>query len=204
MDLLVDFFLGFSGPALYALIFLVLLACGFGFPLPEDIVLFVGGVLSYYGVTDPWIMIGVCLGGVLIGDSTVFYLGHHFGTAILKRAPMNRIIHAERLAGVRGGFQRRGNKLIFAARFMPGLRAPIFFTAGTMHLPYRVFLAYDGAAALLSVPAIIYSVFYFGDQLERVIGAIRKVEHGILFAIVGVVLVWLVKHHLKKKRESAL
>ena len=41
------------------------------------------------------------------------------------------------------------------ARFMPGLRAPIYFTAGTVGVKFHTFLFYDGLAALVSVPAIV-------------------------------------------------
>ena len=61
---------------------------------------------------------------------------------------------------------------------MPGLRAPIFFSAGTLHLPYRIFVFYDGFAALISVPTIIGAVFYFGDELDKVVRVIQRIEHG--------------------------
>ena len=57
-------------------------------------------------------------------------------------------------------------------------------------------------AALVSVPAIIYSVYYFGDFLESVVKWIKKVEGGI----VGVILIgiaFLVFRWWWKKRKEA-
>ena len=183
MDRLVDFLLNFYGPTPYMLVFAILIGCGLGVPLPEDIILFAAGLLSYYGLTQLWVMIVIAMAGVLIGDSTIFFLGAVYGRKLTKK-----------------WFHQRGNKLIFAARFMPGLRAPIFFSAGTLHLPYRVFLFYDGMAALISVPAIIGAVYYFGDQLDYVVRVIQHIEHGILLVIVVAVLAILGKWYLTHRR----
>jgi membrane protein DedA with SNARE-associated domain len=201
MDKLVEFLLNFYGPTPYLIIFGVLLICGLGVPLPEDITLFVGGVISYYGITDVWTMIAVCLAGVLIGDSIIFILGATYGQKLTKKWLFHKLLPDERLEAVKEKFHKRGNKLIFAARFMPGFRAPIFFSAGTLHLPFRVFLFYDGTAALVSVPAIIWSIYYFGDQLDHVVHVIQKVEHGILFIILAVLSAVVGKWYFSRRSE---
>ncbi|HLE01339.1 MAG TPA: DedA family protein [Bdellovibrionota bacterium] len=200
MDRLVDFLLNFYGPTPYMLVFAILIGCGLGVPLPEDIILFAAGLLSYYGLTQLWVMIVIAMAGVLIGDSTIFFLGAVYGRKLTKKWFFHKILPDERLQAVRQKFHQRGNKLIFAARFMPGLRAPIFFSAGTLHLPYRVFLFYDGMAALISVPAIIGAVYYFGDQLDYVVRVIQHIEHGILLVIVVAVLAILGKWYLTHRR----
>jgi membrane protein DedA with SNARE-associated domain len=203
MDSLVDFLLNFYGPTPYFLIFGILLLCGLGLPIPEDITLFAAGVLSYYGLTRVGPMILVSLVGVLLGDLIIFTLGRHFGRKLTKRWFFHKLLPDERLNAVQKQFHQRGNRLIFAARFMPGLRAPIYFSAGTLHLPYRIFLFYDGIAALISVPLIIGSVYHFGDELDKVVRVIQHAEHGILFVIVGailsVVLKWWWTHRKMKK-----
>ena len=78
MDSLVDFLLNFYGPTPYFMIVGILLLCGLGLPLPEDVTLFAAGLLSYYGVTQVWIMIAVALVGVLLGDTIIYYLGLSF------------------------------------------------------------------------------------------------------------------------------
>jgi membrane protein DedA with SNARE-associated domain len=198
MDSLVDFLLNFYGPTPYFLIVGILLLCGLGLPIPEDITLFAAGLLSYYGVTDVWVMMVVALGGVLLGDTMIYYLGFHFGRKLTRRWFFHKLLPDDRLAVVQERFRQRGNKMIFAARFMPGLRAPVFFSAGTLHLPYRVFLFYDGGAALISVPLIIGSVYYFGDNLDRVVRVIQRVEHSLAIvlavAALAIVAKWYVTH----------
>lgn len=202
MNLIVDFLIDYAnGPIPYLVIFLILLACGLGIPIPEDITLFAAGVLTYYGVCDIWTMIFICLFGVMIGDSFVFWLGHHFGRRLLKKWPFRLFLNEDKIDGVRQKLKVHGGKLLFAARFMPGVRSTIFFTTGLLHLPFRNLLIYDGIAALISVPAIVFSVYYFGDLLEHVIDMIKKVEGGILAVIIAAILFFVIRHYYKKRKS---
>ena len=86
---------------------------------------------------------------------------------------------------------------------MPGVRSTVFFVSGMLHIPYRKLLLYDGIAALISVPAIVFSVYYFGDYIEHVIRLIKKVEGGIVMVIAALAIFFIVRHYQKKKKERA-
>lgn len=201
---LVDYLTHFSGPSAYMLVFFVLIACGLGLPIPEDVTLIAAGIFAYYGDVNFIGIIILSLIGVLAGDITIFYLGSTYGRKITKKWLFKRALSEERLKRVRLQLSRKSGKmLIFWARFTPGLRAPIFFTCGTLHVPFKTFLLLDGLAALISVPAIIGAVYYFGDYLDVVVKAIKRVEHTIVFAIVGVVFFLWVKRFFRKKVLSS-
>jgi membrane protein DedA with SNARE-associated domain len=203
VDFFVDFLLSLSGPGPYLIVFLVLLACGLGVPIPEDITLAVGGLMSYYGATDLGIMIVVCMVGVLLGDLTIYGLGWKYGRALTRVWFFKRFLSEDRLNAVQIRFQTRGNIVLFFARFMPGLRAPIFFSAGTLRIPFRTFLACDGGAALISVPAIVAAVYFFGDEFDAVVRLIRRVEHGILFVVLGAATLMLAKYYFSRRKMKA-
>ncbi|MDO9103795.1 MAG: DedA family protein [Methylovulum sp.] len=186
----------------YLLVFGILLACGLGLPIPEDITLFVAGMLAYYGIVNVWGMIIVCMAGVLIGDSTIFWLGAKYGKEITKKPLFSRLLSVERLAAVQEKLHQHGNKVIFVSRFMPLLRAPTFFSAGTLHLPFKVFFFYDGLAALISVPSIVWLVYHFGNIADRLLKTVRHVEYGILLAVVAVVCVMLAKWYFKHHKQQ--
>lgn len=189
MDLLVDFLLGFYGPTPYLLIFGILMLCGFGLPIPEDVTLFAGGLLAYYGVCDLWLMIVVCFVGVMLGDSMMWIFGRRYGRQILKKPFFHRLLPDERIALASQKLNQKGSKrMLFFGRFMPGLRAPIYFTAGLLHVPFLRFFAMDGLAALVSVPVLVGSVYYFGDELDSVVRWIKTVEHGIIFFVVAALI----------------
>ncbi len=196
--------MNFSGPTPYALIFSLLLACGLGLPMPEDIILFAAGMMSYYKTTDVRLMIPICFCGVLFGDTAVFTLGSFFGRKIRRHPFVRRLLPSKRQRVVRHKLHAQGFKVIFAARFMPGLRAPIFFTAGTLHLPFRVFLFFDGLAATISIPTIVYLVYHFGYEVDQVIRIIKRVQFGIVGTIIGFVILAALKMIWSQRKEEEL
>jgi membrane protein DedA with SNARE-associated domain len=150
-------------------------------------------------------MIAVGLAGVLIGDSLVYFLGRKFGKRLMTKWPFRVFIDEARIEGIRVRLHEHGSKLLFSARFMPGVRSTVFFAAGLLHYPYRKMILFDGLAAVLSVPAIVYSVYHFGDFLESVIKWIKKVEGGIVAVIAISILVVayrLWSKHRKKAKEQ--
>ena len=181
LQTLIDFFLHYG----YAAVFGVLILCGLGLPIPEDISLISGGVLSGLGYANPYVMLTVSLVGVLIGDSTMFYLGRHFGMRILEKSFVRRIITPARFQVIREWFGRYGRGVLFAARFMPGLRSAIFLTAGvTRFVAYPIFILIDGVAALISVPLWVYLGYYGASNREWLIRFISRSHVAILVAAV--------------------
>ena len=69
----------------YLAVFLMLLICGFGIPIPEDVTLVTGGVIAGMGFADVNTMVFVGLSGVLIGDGIMFGLGRRHGPRIASR-----------------------------------------------------------------------------------------------------------------------
>ncbi|MEW6056375.1 MAG: DedA family protein [Bdellovibrionota bacterium] len=201
MDNIVEFLLYMQGPVPYIAAFTVLLLCGLGLPIPEDITLFAMGLLSYYGLVDFKLSIVVCMVGVLFGDSVIYFIGRKYGLKLTQRGIFAKVLPPDRMERVREMFLKWGNKVIFAARFMPGLRAPTYFSAGTLHLPFRIFFFYDGLASILSVPLLVGVVYYFGDHVDRVIQVARQVQNGIVFLILAIIAVFVIKHKIAKRKK---
>ena len=196
--------------AIWASAFGVLLACGFGLPIPEDITLVLCGYATYLRAGNQtehaWHMAGasllVGLAGVLIGDGTMFWLGRRWGTDLAKVWPFRSIFGNGRLERTRVFLQKHGAKVLFTARFTPGLRSVIFFTSGTLGIPAWRFWLYDGLAALVSVPALVLSSWYWGDRIEDVVQRAQRAEHGLLIVIAIVVGVLTLKWWLGKRRQQ--
>ena len=72
---LLAFLSGFSGVTAYAIILGVLLACGLGVPIPEDITLIAAGLLAGLGKISLTGALIAGMVGVLAGDSFLFFLG---------------------------------------------------------------------------------------------------------------------------------
>ena len=186
----------------YAAVFTVLLICGFGVPIPEDVSLVAGGVISGLGYAHVHTMFAVGMAGVLIGDSCIFLLGRHFGHRLLQHRYFARMMTPERYAAVQDKFERYGNRVLFVARFLPGLRTPIYLSAGMSgRVSYFRFFLLDGFAALISVPIWVYLGFYGASNHEWLLKWLGRGQSVILIfvAIVAVIVgVWYFRHCRKK------
>lgn len=205
MQLIIDLlnFLTPYGAYAYVLMFVILLACGFGLPLPEDVVLITGGMLASHQVTDHWVTLAVTMAGVLIGDGIVFTLGRRAGDSIKQTRLFKRIIKPGVDQKIQSWFSRYGDKVIFFARFTPGLRMALFLSAGIYRVPAWKFFALDGFAATISVPLWIWLGFVFGSNLELLESKVRQLQFGI-YGVLGLLLVvlglaWFIKRKVSSK-----
>jgi membrane protein DedA with SNARE-associated domain len=214
LESLVDLLAGHSLDLGYAFVLVVLLLCGFGLPMPEDIVLVTGGVLAWLasdletaslggmlGDRGLLAMVAVGLVGILAGDSLIFMAGRRFGHRVADFRPLRRVITPEKLETVEKKIRLRGNIVVVFARFLPGLRAPTFFTVGHARMPFWEFLLFDGVAALVSAPLWVCLGFWFGSDLQAAARAAARFSHYILLAV-AVVVAALVVRWLQARRAA--
>jgi membrane protein DedA with SNARE-associated domain len=199
-----------SAPGAYLWLFTILLLCGFGLPIPEDISLIAAGYLSWRGGQglSPELNVhkafAVCLIAVLAGDTIAFFFGRRYGRRVLASNLARRYFTPKRQLRTRAYFRKFGSKVVLVGRFTPGLRFTIFFTAGTLHVRPSVFFIYDFVAAAFSVPVLVYIAYGFGEQIDNVIKYARRTEHGILVAIVIVAIVVVIKLMRRRKRLARM
>jgi membrane protein DedA with SNARE-associated domain len=200
LERLVEMLSGHGLAVGYAAVFSVLVLCGFGLPMPEDIVLVTGGVLAWMGsgmeavtistmLHHPGLHVMVLfgLGGILVGDSVIFWAGRKLGMRVAEIRPLRRIITPARLAEAEKMIRRRGNVVVMIARFLPGLRAPTYFTVGHSKLPFWEFLLFDGVAAAVSAPLWVCLGFYFGSNIGEAARQAAQFGNYILAAVLAVV-----------------
>jgi membrane protein DedA with SNARE-associated domain len=192
--------LGFYESFGYIAVFGVLLLCGFGLPIPEDISIIAGGVISGLGYTSVHLMLGICLAGVLIGDIIIYQIGRFFGQKIFKTKLGNRILNHTWYDRIHKSFQKNGKMVLFAARFMPGLRTPIFLTAGiTRFVGFWQFVLIDGLAALISVPLWIYLGYYGASNRVTLLHLIRDTKISIAVFLLVIIVIYFVSKYLKNR-----
>jgi membrane protein DedA with SNARE-associated domain len=196
--------------AAYLWLFWILLLCGFGLPIPEDISLIAAGYLSWcrnnqlqcdgFAGLNVHKAFLICFTAVLGGDTIAFFFGRRYGRRVLASKLARRYFTPRRQLRVRAYFRKFGSRVILVGRFTPGLRFTIFFTAGTLHVRPAIFFIYDFIAAAFSVPVLVYVAYFFGEQINNVIKYARQAEHGILAVIVILGIVVGVKLWRRRKR----
>jgi membrane protein DedA with SNARE-associated domain len=177
----------------YGIVYVVLVGCGLGVPLPEDVTLIMGGYLVYEGSAKLPLMVAIGFLGILTGDSIIYWAGRRMGNRVRSDHGryLRRLITPARRAKVEALFSRHGEKIVMAARFMPGVRALTFFTAGSAGMPYARFICFDGLAALASAPAFVFLGFRFGRQFQRVIEVLKRFQIATAIVVVVIICAWL-------------
>ncbi len=172
--------------------FLVLLLCGMGLPLPEEVTLIGSGILVSQGRVDFLLISLTCSAAILLGDIMPFFLGRNYGKSVLRIPWIARILHPERFARVERRFLEHGNWATFLCRFLPGVRIPGYFVAGTMGMKFWRFLLLDGLGVLISVPLSIHIGRLFGDQMDRLKATMQSLHLVLGFLVVALVIILVV------------
>jgi membrane protein DedA with SNARE-associated domain len=168
-DSAMAFLQSLQGFPAYALVFGILVGSGFGLPMNEDILLVTAAALTLSGVMSPWPLVAVAWAGVVIADGLIFHWGRLFGVRLLEHRLLAHAISPRRLAAMQGFMQRAGPAAIFFARFMPGVRSAVYLAAGSLRLPYRQQFLFDGMAAAIEIPLLVFAVRYVGGKWEQLL-----------------------------------
>ena len=100
------------------------------FPLvPSETLVVLGGNLASSGDLVLWLVILSAAAGAIIGDNISFWIGHFVGEKTVKRVFGSPKWH-KRLEWAERTLDERGAYIILIARFIPGGRTAVTFSAG--------------------------------------------------------------------------
>ncbi len=168
--------------------FMLLLLCGVGLPVPEDIILIAAGFLGAQNNTPLLTSMAVMYLGILLGDFIIYLLGRHAGRFMLSSKFGRVLVSPEKILRAEALFHKHGTLLVFVGRFLPGLRAPTYFTTGLLKYSRTRFLVIDGIAAILSAPLFVWLGHWgwskYAENMDQLMNSIGKTKMYVLFAVV--------------------
>jgi len=195
---LVDRLLAVPGPLAYTVVCLLVFAEAalfVGFVLPGETAVLLGGVLAASGRLHLGLLVALVVASAVLGDSAGYEVGRLAGPRLLSSRPLRR--SARRLEGAQRFLRERGGTAVFLARFTAFLRAVVPALAGASRMPYRRFLPFNAAGALLWGTGVTLLGFFAGHSyaaVERVLGRASAV------LLVVVLLAGLVVWHRRRRR----
>lgn len=189
-------------------IFVALILGGLGFPIPEDLPLFLAGVVASQGVVS---LRGIYLTsyfGVVIADQIIYFIGFFFGKKLVNagiKSPLFPTVNQETIKTIREGLRKKRLIYILLGRHLFPLRTATFITAGALGIPYFEFLVADAFAALISVSIVIGFGYFLGGQLspEVIKYFINQIHYVILFATIFGLLVYFIYKKFKKSKQNS-
>jgi len=202
VDQFVTFITALSGLKAYAMILGVLLACGLGVPIPEDITLVSAGILAGIGnISLPGALLAGLI-GVLIGDAFLFTLGRVYGRRVFKLPIFRVIFTPPRIAIAEKKVLENSRFICFTARFLPGLRSPVFLMSGVLGVRPAVFYGLDGFAALISVPIWVLIGWWFGQNIDAALAFAENMQKWVVSGLIVLVVGYISFKRLRKKKAK--
>jgi membrane protein DedA with SNARE-associated domain len=172
------------------------------FPLfPGETVVVAGGTIASTGALN---VAGVILAGMLgavIGDSTAYWLGRAGGPGI--RRFFSRVAGHDRVLAAERMVQRRGPALVFAGRFLPGIRLAINLSCGAGQMDYKRFLLFDALGALFWSSQAAILGYIFGKSFEDRPWIGLLIALGVAVAVAGVIAI-RERKHIRHEKEQAM
>lgn len=190
-----------NGPIIYLGLAALVLSSTIGFP-PEDLTLFLAGILLSRGNVGTFIIFCVCYIGILLGDLSIFATGRRLGPALFEKPWFKSRLSETNIEKVRAGLEKRSLPMIFVARHLLYFRTITFLSCGAVRMDPLRFILADAIAAFVSVPIMLTLGYIAGENYEVVLKTVREFQ--TLFAIVVLCIVGLAAYIIRKKRIRLL
>jgi membrane protein DedA with SNARE-associated domain len=173
-------------PSSYLGFFVFIALTGCGLPIPEEAAIVVAGVLSSQNQLDWRIAFAVCLAGAVVGDSCMYAIGYRWGHGIFTSHPrFAKLFASENEQQFQKAVEAHALKVMLLARFLVGIRAPVYVMTGVVRLPFRRFLIYDVISASLVVGIVFGLSYLFGEQVT---GWVRHAETRATIVVLLIVI----------------
>ena len=191
-----SYFIIFAAAALECAAFVGLL-------IPGESLVLASGFFAHQGILELFpVMLAAGLGAIT-GDNIGYVLGARLGREWLLRKGSRFGIRKRGLDRVEQFFQRQGPKAVFFGRFVGFARALVPFVAGASDMPYRKFVLYDAAGAVLWTIGFVTLGYLVGASwqvAEKWISRGGLLLAGILLAV-GLA-VWLGRRRRTQKLKE--
>jgi membrane-associated protein len=172
-----------------------------GFVIPGETAAIIGGVIASRGHVQLWLITLTVVAGAIIGDTVGYEVGRHLGGRLLNLKIFNK--RRARLDDAQDFLRRRGGAAIFFGRFVAFFRAVMPALAGTSHMPYPKFLAFNATGGLVWGVGFTLLGYLAGNSYQQVAKAAGRTAALIALGIVILaVAIWQIRKHRAEKRDA--
>lgn len=184
IDQYLNFLIQTYGAWVYGILFgIILIETGVAFIsfLPSETVMFaIGALASRTSLEIVWLY-GLLTLACVLGDSINYGLGKLIGPSLF--SGHIRFFKKEYLERAHSFYQRYGDRLIFAARFLPIFRTFIPIVAGSVGLSYRRFLIFNSLGGIVWAAVFIFGGYFFGN--------LPPVRQNFSWIALAIISIWL-------------
>lgn len=157
-------------------VFLLILVENLFPPIPSEVILTFGGVMTVCTDMTPVGVILFSTAGSLAGAVILYSVGRFLPDEVFRKLLCGQIGHLlhfrlEDVDLAKGWFRERGRSAVFLCRLIPIVRSLISIPAGIARMPFVPFLVFTAAGSLLWNTVLVYAGRIAGDSWEKVSAA---------------------------------
>lgn len=157
-------------------VFLLILVENLFPPIPSEVILTFGGVMTVCTDMTPIGVILFSTAGSLAGAIILYSVGRFLPDEVFRKLLCGQIGHLlhfrlEDVDLAKGWFRERGRSAVFLCRLIPIVRSLISIPAGIARMPFVPFLVFTAAGSLLWNTVLVYAGRIAGDSWEKVSAA---------------------------------
>ena len=157
-------------------VFLLILVENLFPPIPSEVILTFGGVMTVCTDMTPVGVILFSTAGSLAGAVILYSVGRFLPDEVFRKLLCGQIghllhFHLEDVDLAKGWFRERGRSAVFLCRLIPIVRGLISIPAGIARMPFVPFLVFTAAGSLLWNTVLVYAGRIAGDSWEKVSAA---------------------------------
>jgi membrane protein DedA with SNARE-associated domain len=182
----------------YVTIFTLVMLGNMGVPVPEESPVILAGYASQKLWLDYKTAVLVCIISAIVGDNIGYMIGRKGGRPLLLRYGKYVGLNEEKLARLEGFFERYGDKTVFVARFIAGLRWAAGPLSGAAKMPFGRFLFFNASGAIVWVLIMTQLGYQLASNLDFVIEVVAKAK----VVIIGAAIIAFIAYRVYKKRQT--
>ena len=149
-------------------IFVMIYLESMGSPVPGETGVIAASLLAAKGELSIFTLYPAVLFGAILGDSTGYLVGRLGGNMLLRRFGPKIGLTNERLDAVEARFTSGGLWIVFIARFVPLLRQLNGLVAGSLAMPFHLFLMAQAAGALVWTSVYCLGPYFFVELFQHI------------------------------------
>jgi membrane protein DedA with SNARE-associated domain len=189
--------------------FLTFATAGWGGFIPEEVLVVEAGIwTARHSEFSPfhWLMLPVVWVGVVFSDALLYGAGRFYGTRLLEYRFFAKMMPAAKRQKVEHNFQKYGIIILLFGRLVPGIRLPLFMTAGMMRLSVTHFLISDFLGAILGNSVLFFLAYWFGTQFQelfdRIEANVSAAKPIIILCLITAAGAYLLYHFIRRPFET--
>jgi membrane protein DedA with SNARE-associated domain len=148
------------------------------------------GLLIRAGQLNPVVGVAAIFIGIFLGDMGLYLIGRSAGRRALKWRPIAQRLPVHQIDALGRWFDRHGWTAVLLSRFVPGMRFPVYVSAGVLGNQPGRFLLWTLGAVAIWAPTILFIVIVLGEATSP-LGALLGSGWLALIVVIGLILIVL-------------